>query len=101
METKHYEERKTRNEFIENTISIDKDLDTFYWDKSHPNGPEYHTVTDTGIIKIHNVRTGKHITNLIGRPQQIKRYYIAEGRECPKELLDIAYQHFLLGYNNK
>ena len=41
---------------------------TFKWDKGHPNGPELHTITDTGIIVIRNERTGKLITTLIARP---------------------------------
>ena len=101
MVTFHYGERTDRNRFIEEVIGFGNDVETFFWDKGHPNGPEYHTVTDTGIIKIHNVNTGKHITNLIARPQQIKRYFDMEGKECPQELLDIAYKHFLLGYNEK
>lgn len=47
-------------------------MDSFVVDRGHPNGPEIHSVTDTGIIVVHNQRTGKMVTKLIARPGQVK-----------------------------
>lgn len=55
-------------------------MDSFVVDRGHPNGPEIHSVTDTGIIVVH-------------RPGQIKRYYNAEGRNAPQDILTIAKEH--------
>ena len=72
---------------------------TFCCDRGHPNGPELHTITDTGIIIIRNERTNKLITTLIARPGQIYRYYAEEGESPPKFLMDLARQHQEAGYN--
>lgn len=79
-------------------------------DKGHWNGAEIHEIYSNGIIKIFNERTKLHITDLIARPNQIKRYF--DGSEpdvygvnpYPKgfqKLLAIASEHQRLGYNNK
>lgn len=100
MNTKHYEvDRLSRRELIEK-IGVGKVVNRFKWDRHHPNGPEFHDITNTGLILISNCRTKKHITTLIARPGQIRRYYNAVGKEAPKELVDIAYKHLSLGYNN-
>jgi len=75
-------------------------VDSFVVDRGHPNGPEIHAVTDTGIIVVHNQRTGKMVTKLIARPGQVKRYYDAEGRNAPQDILAIAKEHLKKGYNN-
>lgn len=75
-------------------------MDSFVVDRGHPNGPEIHFVTDTGIIVVHNQRTGKMVTKLIARPGQVKRYYNAEGRNVPQDILAIAKEHLKKGYNN-
>lgn len=75
-------------------------MDSFVVDRDHPNGPEIHSVTDTGIIIVHNQRTGKMVTKLIARPGQVKRYYNAEGKTAPQDILDIAKEHLKKGYNN-
>ena len=85
-------------------------MDSFVVDRGHPNGPEIHSVTDTGIIVVHNQRTGKMVTKLIARPGQVKRYnnaegrvkryYNAEGRNAPQNILAIAKEHLKKGYNN-
>ena len=99
--TVHYEERKSRNDFIKDKIGIGNHVRTFKWDKGHPNGPELHTITDTGIIIVRNERTNKLVTTLIARPGQIYRYYINEGEVPPKYLMDIAEEHTKAGYNHK
>lgn len=98
--THHYiNDNKSRVEFIKNHIGIGNKVDTFYWDKGHPNGAEYHTITDTGIIIVRNARTMKVVTILIARPQQIKRYYIANNQPIPFNVVQVAYEHQLKGYN--
>ena len=104
-QTNHYKnERYSREKFIDEHIGNDGYIiDGFVVDKGHPNGVEVHSITDKGIIIVHNYRTGKLVTKLLARPQQIKRYYEQTGRKHPPEYLDIlelAYQHQCLGYNN-
>lgn len=99
--TIHWAEREERNRFIENEIGIGNPVRTFRWDKGHPNGPELHTITDTGIIIVRNERTNKLVTTLIARPGQIYRYYITENEDPPKDLMEIARNHESQGYNYK
>ena len=99
--TNHWIERNIRNDFIKEHIGVGNPLRTFKWDKGHPNGPELHTITDTGIIIVQNERTKKLVTTLIARPGQIYRYYINEGLYPPKELMNIAKEHTEAGYNYK
>ena len=101
VETLHWKERVDRNEFIKNEIGIGNPIRTFKWDKKHPNGPELHTITDTGIIIVRNERTNKLVTTLIARPGQIYRYYANENDVPPKFLMDIAQEHTNAGYNYK
>ena len=67
-------------------------------DRNHPNGPEIHKISDTGIITIFNKRTKKMVTQLIARPGQIRRYF-NENEIIPKELLDLAREHQKMAYN--
>ena len=99
--TIHFETREARNKFIFENIGLGNPIRTFRWDKRHPNGPELHTITDTGIIIIQNERTKKLVTTLIARPGQIYRYYINENEVPPKFLMDIAREHTKAGYNYK
>ena len=100
-ETQHYsEQRKIRTEMIEKYIGFGKEVLAFLVDTNHPNGLERHVVTDTGIIKVYNDRTHKHVNDLIARPGQIKRYF-KEGR-VPQQyryLLDAARHSQECGYN--
>lgn len=100
METEHIKYRKSRVNFIEDNIGIGSILDTFLVDKGHVNGKEYHSITNTGIIIIKNARTEKLITMLIARPQQVRRYYLKENKQTPKEVILLAEKHTELGYNN-
>lgn len=99
--SEHYKEnRYTRESLISDVIGEGNVVDSFVVDRGHPNGPEIHSVTDTGIIVVHNQRTGKMVTKLIARPGQVKRYYSAEGRNAPQDILAIAKEHLKKGYNN-
>lgn len=104
MVSKHYEvQRSEREKFIEECLGGDgKIVDSFLVDKGHVKGLEVHSVTDNGIIIIHNKNSGKLVSKLIARPHQIIRYYEHTGREPPKEykkILKLARQHQILGYN--
>jgi hypothetical protein len=99
--TKHWANQHKRIEFINENIGMGNPVSTFRWDKGHPNGPELHTITDTGIIIIKNEITDKLITALIARPNQIYRYYINNNEEPPEYLISIAKEHTHNGYNYK
>lgn len=98
--TKHYHnDRKNRINFIKNVLGIGNVVDNFVVDKGHPNGAEIHSITDNGIIIIQNYNTKKLVTMLIARPQQIKRYYIAENKTIPLDIIRVAYEHQIKHYN--
>ncbi len=101
--SKHYKKsRYKREKFIDNYLNEGHIIDGFIVDKGHPMGVECHSITDNGIIIVHNIESGKLVTKLIARPQQIKRYYEFTGRETPPEyehILEVARQHNIAGYN--
>ena len=92
-------DRRDRDEFINSRIGKGFVVDSFVVDRGHPSGAEIHNVTDTAIIIIHNQRTHKLITELIARPEQLRRLYRSENREVPKEVLALAYKHNIACYN--
>lgn len=97
--TIHWLKHKTRLELIKNVVGLGDVVETFLVDKGHPNGKELHTITTTGIIVVRNAVTGYYVTALIARPGQIFRYYNSEGRVPPEQVMNIAREHQLLGYN--
>lgn len=101
MVSTHYKNhRNKRNRIIKNVIKDDGYIiDGFVIDNGHKNGLEVHSITDKGIIIIHNYNTGKLITKLIARPKQINKYYRDAGRDAPKWLLDLCKCHKDAGYN--
>jgi len=103
-QTDHYKNKRYKRErFINKYIGDGYIVDGFVVDKGHPNGVEVHSITENAIIIIHNYRTGKLVTKLLARPQQIKRYYESTGRKHPPEyehILKLALQHNKLGYND-
>lgn len=103
MNTKHYEEQRNKREQLINDLGDSYIIDGFVVDKGHENGLEVHSITNNGIIIIHNLITGNLITKLIARPHQIERYYESTGREKPLEYDSIireAKWHHILGFNN-
>lgn len=104
MVSKHYQgQRSEREKFIDEHFKDDYIVDEFVVDKGHPHGAERHCITNNGIIIIFNVNSGKLVTKLLARPQQIKRYYENSGREPPLEyenILKLAKQHTIDGYNH-
>lgn len=98
--SEHYQKKRyTREMLILDVIGEGNVIDNFVVDRGHKNGPEIHSITDTGIIIVYNQMSGKMITKLIARPGQIRRYYEAEGQEAPQDILDIAKEHLRKGYN--
>ena len=102
--TNHYKNKRyNREKFIDEYLGNGRVVDEFIVDRGHPNGAERHCITDNAIIIIYNVISGKLVTKLLARPQQIKRYYESTGRKHPPEyddIIELAYQHQCLGYNN-
>ena len=60
-------DRRDRDAFIHNVIGLGTVIDSFVVDRGHQNGLEVHSVTDTGVIIIHNHKTKKLITELLER----------------------------------
>lgn len=105
MISKHYENtRENRQQFIKEHFDNDGIMiDGFIVDRGHKNGLEVHSITDKGLIIIHNLYSGVLVTKLIARPQQIMRYYKDSGRVPPPEyekVLELARLHNILGYND-
>lgn len=99
MTSNHYSNcRVDRNELIQQ-IGLGKVVESFAVDKGHKDGSEIHIVTSTGLIVVFNRNSHKMVTILIARPNQINRYYDMVGRKAPEWLLNIAYEHFKLGYH--
>lgn len=98
MKSNHYITDRQARENLIKEIGYGKTIKSVTIDRHHPNGPEIHEISDTGIITIYNKRTHKMITKLIARPGQIKRYY-NENEEIPVELLKLAREHQQMAYN--
>lgn len=104
MVSNHYKnQRGKREEFIHKYIRDEGYIvDGFIVDRGHKNGAEVHSITDNGIIIIHNLDSGALVTKLIARENQIKRYYENTNREKPpeyKHILEVAKWHEGLCYN--
>lgn len=96
----HYNKsRNKRERIINQMIGNGNVLDRFYVNRGHRDGAEIHSVTDTGLIIIENAITGKLVTKLIARPEQIARYYHREKRQAPKPVIELAAWHESLQYN--
>lgn len=94
-------DRKDRDAFIHSVIGLGTIIDSFVVDRGHQNGLEVHSVTDTAVIIIHNQKTKKLITELIARPEQLRKLYSTRGEKPPRWLLNKAYKNNMLRYNEK
>lgn len=103
MISRHYKNKRYKREkFINKYLNDGHIIDGFVVDKGHSKGAEVHSLTDNGIIIVHNYHSGLLVTKLIAREQQIKRYYEATKRELPpeyKNILCLARWHESLYYN--
>ena len=102
--SKHYNyKRGKRERLIEKRLHGDGNIiDGFVVDRGHKDGAEVHSITDNGIIIVHNLESGALVTKLIARPEQIERYY-SDGREKPQEynrVIELAKWHESLNYND-
>ena len=101
--SKHYNyKRGKRERLIEKRLHGDGNIiDGFIVDRGHKHGAEVHSLTDNAVIVVHNLESGKLVTKLIARPEQIERYY-SDGREKPPEynrVMELAKWHESLNYN--
>ena len=93
--SKHWTmDRRDRQQVIQ-SIGMGKPLFSANIDKGHPAGPELHTITDTGLIIIHNAHTKKLVTILIAGPTQLTKY----GKPVPQSVLKLAKAHQEAGLN--
>ena len=102
MVSRHYKQcRSKREKLINKHCNGDgKIIDSFIVDKGHKNGLEKHCITDTGIVIVYNLESGKFVTKIVARPQQIKRYYEGSGKDPPRWLMYLAEWHKSMNYNN-
>lgn len=91
MLSAHYQNDRLIREHMIQYIGQGTVVRTVRWDRGHPNGAEIHKITDTGIIIIFNERTGKLITKIIARPNQIRRYW--EEGKAPQAIVNKAIEH--------
>ncbi len=97
MTSNHWtRDRKERDQIIER-IGDGRIIRKVVIDKHHPNGPEVHVLSNTGIITIFNQKTNKMITKLIARPGQLNRFYA--NNTAPKWLVNITREHQRMGLN--
>lgn len=82
--TSHFsDDRKERHNNIVSHIGEGTYICTFLCDTNHPNGNELHSIFDNGIILVQNERTKKIVTELIARPNQIRRYWTIDNKNFP------------------
>lgn len=86
--TAHIYERTRRMWQVERLISEEKaePIRAFLIDKGHRNGNEIHVIYNNGIVRIYNERTLKHITDLIARESQVKRYGVKVTKTMRKKI---------------
>ena len=97
-DSKHYNDDRQLRETIIRAIGYGHTIKSKRVDRGHPNGPEIHKVSDTGIITIYNERTNRMVTRLIARPAQIARYF-EKNEIIPKETMELARKHEELNWH--
>jgi hypothetical protein len=106
VNTKHFvEERQSRELLIENVINdANNVICTNVLDRGHKNGAERFELTDKAIIKVYNVKTDRHITDLIARPKQVYDRlgdaFMSLDINVRRRIINLARKHQELGYNN-
>ena len=98
MTSKHYTNDRIEREKLIKEIGYGNTIKEIVIDKGHKNGPELHTLSDTGIITIYNNRTKKLITKLIARPGQIKKFFNFD-EIIPTDLINLARFHQSMSMN--
>lgn len=95
----HYSRDRRLRESIIREVGEGNVIGEFFVDRGHVNGPEIHKVTDNAMVLIYNARTGRLITKLIASRNHIGRYWWAEGRKAPRDVMAIAGKWEKLGYH--
>lgn len=96
MTSRHWRKDRRERDRIIGRIGMGTVIKSVVIDRGHVNGPEIHKVTTTGLIIIYNEYSGKMVTILIARPNQIKRYF---ENDAPQDVLKIAEYHQRMRYN--
>ena len=106
MDSRHFRQDRLDRELLINYVIGDTNnvICTNVKDRGHKNGPERFELTDKGVIKIYNVITNMHITDIVARPKQIydrlEGAFLALPYNTRRKVIDIAMEHQRLGYNN-
>ena len=100
-QTNHYKNKRYKREkFINKHLCGDGNvIDSFIVDKGHKDGLEKHCITDTGLIIVYNLKSGKLVTKLVARKNQVMRYYKDSDKKPPRYLLELCDWHNSLNYN--
>lgn len=100
--TKHFVESRCdgRMTAIKRILTPNEEIVTsFRVDKFHKKGAEIHSVSNNGLIFVHNERTMKLVTVLIARPNQVKRLYADCGLKASQNLINQCAEHQRAGLN--
>lgn len=98
--TNHMQKRTKRLEVAQSLIKKEKAvlLKTFQVQRKD-RLPELHHIYTNGVIEVTDVDSKLLITVLIGREDQIKRYYVNQEESCPWITKAYCQQHEKLGYS--
>ena len=102
--TYHHNASSVRTNVIKNLLGgYGKPVLTAFIDRGHKDGAEKFVLTDNAIIIVRNLRTDRHITDLIARKGQIFSRFGDKFRTLPKEMqkhiLDLCEDRERKGYN--
>ena len=97
LNCKHISDRNTRVNKANQLIYIENAtiIASFEINKGHANGNEIHVIYNNGVIRIYNINTRKHITDLIAREAQVTRYGVKVTKTMRKKIKN----HIEKGYN--
>lgn len=97
LNCKHMADRNTRANKANQLIYIENAtiIASFEINKGHANGNEIHVIYNNGVIRIYNINTRKHITDLIAREAQVTRYGVKVTKTMRKKIKN----HIMMGYN--
>lgn len=71
--------------YREKVRSVGDPAYSFVVNTGHPNGDEVHTITEKAFIVIQNKASGRIVTILAARPNQVKRYWEGLGMKTPSD----------------
>ena len=102
--TRHHSASTVRTNVIKSLLGgYGTPVLTAFIDRGHKDGPEKFVLTDNAIIVVRNLRTDRHITDLIARKGQIFSRFGDKFRTLPREMqkhiLDLCEDRERKGYN--